>query len=97
MLICMQPGLCNIRHCLIYGSEAAIVGRDPLHLSPFLNGISTAPTPSAVSHFNDWRNDWVCARMCMCDDACLCTCTFLPSVEDMHHLPGILKTKQHQQ
>lgn len=59
----MQPGLSNIRHCLIYCSEVAIVGRDPLHLSPFLNGISTAPTPSAVSHFNDWRND---SRACVC-------------------------------
>lgn len=57
--ICVQPGLSNIRHCLIYCSEVAIAGWDPPHLSPFLNGISTAPTPLAVSHFNDWRNDCV--------------------------------------
>lgn len=65
--ICMQPGLSNIRHCLIYCSEVAVAAWDPLHLSPFLNGISTPPTPSAVSHFNDWRNDcvFVCVFMHM--------------------------------
>lgn len=47
-------------HCLIYCSEAAVAVWDPLHLSPYLNGISTAPTPSAISHFNDWINDCVC-------------------------------------
>lgn len=89
VLICMQLGLCNIRHCLIYGSGVAIVGRDPLHLSPFLNGISTAPTPLAVSHFNDRRND--------CMRACLCT-FFSRSDRDEARVPWLLflQTKQHQ-
>lgn len=63
--ICMQPDLSNIRHCLIYCSEVAIASWDPLHLSPYLNGISTAPTSSSISHFNDWIND------------CLCVCVFM--------------------
>ena len=66
--ICMRRGLSNIRHCLIYCSKVAIAGWDPLHLSPFLNGVSTASTPTAVSHFNDCRNVCVCV--------CLCTCMF---------------------
>lgn len=94
--ICMQRGLGNIRHCLIYCSKVAIAGWDPLHLSPFLNGISTASTPTAVSHFNDWRND------CVCVSECLCTCIFFPlsvGYKDRARLPVLLfvKTKQHQQ
>lgn len=91
----MRRGLGNIRHCLIYCSEVAIAGWDPLHLSPFLNGISTASTPTAVSHFNDWRNDCVCVHVCVC----LCTCMFVfLSAGCIDKLPGLLfvKTKQHQ-
>lgn len=69
--ICMRRGVGNIRHCLIYSGEVAIAGWDPLHLSPFLNGISTAPTPTAVSHFNDCRNDSVPACACACAGACV--------------------------
>ena len=62
----MQPGLSTIRHCLIYCSEVAVAGWDPLHLSPFLNGVSTVPPPIAVSHFNDLRNDCVCVYAHVC-------------------------------
>lgn len=48
-----RRGRGNIRHCLIYRSEVSVAGWEPLHLSPFLNGISTASTQTAISHFND--------------------------------------------
>lgn len=58
--ICMRRGVGIIRHCLIYSGEVSVAGWDPLHLSPFLNGVSTAPTPAVVPHFNDCRNDSAC-------------------------------------
>ena len=80
----MQPSLSNIRHCLIYCSEVAVAGWDPLHLSPFLNGISTAPTPSAVSHFNDWRNDSVCVCECVCVRVRVCMRVFVRACVFVH-------------
>lgn len=40
-------------------------------MSQFLNGISTAPIPPAVSHFNDWRKEcryvlYVAVRVRVC-------------------------------
>lgn len=61
--VCLSLG--NIHHCLIYCREVSIAGPDPLHLSLFLNGISTVPTASAISHFNDWRNGCVHTRVSM--------------------------------
>lgn len=68
--ISTRRGHSNIRHCLIYCSEVAVGGWEPLHLSPFLNGISTASTPRAVSHFNDYNNDSTSVCACMCVYLC---------------------------